>query len=433
VRDQPSTGNSTLPERRAVDATTIANRRRTDSRRLQQTVRGELDWIVMKCLEKDRNRRYESAGSLARDVERYLNDEPVQACPPSAGYRFRKFARRNKTLLATGGAIAAALVIGLGLAASQYLRATTESARAQTVSDLLREMLGSSDAARAKGVDHIVRELLDEFSAGPGSQPADQPDVAADDDSTAGQAADYEIARGYARLAYLLVTTHRQEEASDALRKANEHFAHAVTRGLAPAAHVLALNYLATTRLRLGDDAGYREACAVMLHVPADNDNIRYQQLSILSLGPHVGEDLSLHLKQAEELVTNKSIDPFDASWIGLGVLGGVLYRAGQYEQAAQRLEESIAAYPHDPLRTFRTPLDWRLVLAMTKWQQGQRDEARRLLAETKPALDEWLQSPSNFWLRRARIEVLRREAEALIGPKEADEVVENESRTAHH
>ena len=65
----------------------------------------------MKCLEKDRNRRYETASSLARDIERYLHDEPVQACPPSAGYRFRKFARRNKTLIAAGGAISAALVI----------------------------------------------------------------------------------------------------------------------------------------------------------------------------------------------------------------------------------------------------------------------------------------------------------------------------------
>ena len=59
-------------------------------------MRGELDWIVMKALEKDRNRRYETANGLAADVERYLNDEPVQACPPSARYRLKKFARRNK-------------------------------------------------------------------------------------------------------------------------------------------------------------------------------------------------------------------------------------------------------------------------------------------------------------------------------------------------
>ena len=66
-------------------------------------MRGELDWIVMKALEKDRNRRYETANGLAPDMQRYLADEPVQACPPSAWYRFRKFARRNKTGLTAAG------------------------------------------------------------------------------------------------------------------------------------------------------------------------------------------------------------------------------------------------------------------------------------------------------------------------------------------
>src|SRR5262245_43787599 len=182
---RPSTRISTL----AADlATTVAERRRTDARRLTQQVRGELDWIVMKCLEKDRNRRYETPSSLARDIERYLHDEPVQACPPSASYRFRKFARRNKTLLGAGGAIAAALCIGLGLSTWQYFRATSESARAKAVSDLLQEMLGSADASRAKGVDYKVRELLDDFAAGLGNQLEDQPAVEADIHVTIGRA-----------------------------------------------------------------------------------------------------------------------------------------------------------------------------------------------------------------------------------------------------
>ena len=75
-------------------------------------MRGELDWIVMKALEKDRNRRYETANGLAADLRRYLDDEPVQACPPSAGYRLRKFARRNRGLLATTGLVALALIVG---------------------------------------------------------------------------------------------------------------------------------------------------------------------------------------------------------------------------------------------------------------------------------------------------------------------------------
>src|SRR5678810_279063 len=79
----------------------ISANRDTEPAKLTKLVKGDLDWIVMKCLEKDRNRRYETANSFAMDVQRYLADEPVQACPPSAGYRFRKFARRNRAAVLT--------------------------------------------------------------------------------------------------------------------------------------------------------------------------------------------------------------------------------------------------------------------------------------------------------------------------------------------
>ena len=80
----------------------ISAQRQMEPARLAKLVRGELDWIVMKTLEKDRNRRYETANAFAADVQRYLNDEPVQACPPSALYHFRKFARRNRAALGHG-------------------------------------------------------------------------------------------------------------------------------------------------------------------------------------------------------------------------------------------------------------------------------------------------------------------------------------------
>jgi serine/threonine protein kinase len=91
---KPSTRISTLGQA----ATTVSTNRRSDPQRLSRLFRGELDWIVTKALEKDRNRRYETASAFAADVQRYLDDEPVQACPPSAWYRFRKFARRNRGL-----------------------------------------------------------------------------------------------------------------------------------------------------------------------------------------------------------------------------------------------------------------------------------------------------------------------------------------------
>jgi serine/threonine protein kinase/tetratricopeptide (TPR) repeat protein len=106
---RPSTRISTLGQ--AAD--TVSSNRQSDPRRLRQLIRGELDWVVMKALEKDRNRRYESPSAFAADVQRYLDDEPVEACPPSAAYRLRKFARRNKAALIPACLVALALVAGL--------------------------------------------------------------------------------------------------------------------------------------------------------------------------------------------------------------------------------------------------------------------------------------------------------------------------------
>src|SRR5262249_51095061 len=79
--------------------------------------RGELDWVVMKALEKDRNRRYETATAFAADVQRYLHDEPVQACPPSRWYRLRKFARRNKRGVAVAASLGVMLLVVVGVVA----------------------------------------------------------------------------------------------------------------------------------------------------------------------------------------------------------------------------------------------------------------------------------------------------------------------------
>jgi serine/threonine protein kinase/Flp pilus assembly protein TadD len=98
---KPSTRISTLGQ----VASTVSSNRKSDPKQLSRLMRGELDWVVMKALEKDRSRRFETASAFAADVQRYLADEPVLACPPSAWYRLRKFARRNKTALAVTGLI----------------------------------------------------------------------------------------------------------------------------------------------------------------------------------------------------------------------------------------------------------------------------------------------------------------------------------------
>ena len=103
----------------------VADVRRTDPQKLVSLMRGELDWMILKCLEKDRGRRYQAASGLARDLERYLADEPVEACPPTAGYRLGKFARKHRTALVTSSSFAMLLVAGVVVSTLQAVRATS--------------------------------------------------------------------------------------------------------------------------------------------------------------------------------------------------------------------------------------------------------------------------------------------------------------------
>jgi serine/threonine protein kinase/tetratricopeptide (TPR) repeat protein len=132
---------------------TIAANRQIEPKKLGAIVRDELDWIVMKALEKDRSRRYQSAGSFAVDVRNYLNNEPVQACPPSASYRLRKFARRHKGVLFTTFFVTAALVLGTAVAIWQAVRATRESAAKV-------EVLAQKDAALATARQAVDQMLV---------------------------------------------------------------------------------------------------------------------------------------------------------------------------------------------------------------------------------------------------------------------------------
>jgi tetratricopeptide (TPR) repeat protein len=108
---RPSARISTL---NAELLSTVSGKRHIDPRKLSASLRGELDWIVMKALEKDRNRRYETASDFAADVERFLADEPVQACPPSLWYRFKKFARRKRGIVAATAVLSLALLVAVG-------------------------------------------------------------------------------------------------------------------------------------------------------------------------------------------------------------------------------------------------------------------------------------------------------------------------------
>jgi serine/threonine protein kinase/WD40 repeat protein len=155
---RPSTRLSTLGEA----PTAVSARGRTDPRRLSQLVRGELDWIVMKALEKDRNRRYESASAFAADVERYLRDEPVQACPPSLGYRLGKVVRRHKGPVLAASLVVLALVGGIIGTTCGLIRAT--AARADAVNEATeKERALEEKQAALTAVQQSERQAKDQL------------------------------------------------------------------------------------------------------------------------------------------------------------------------------------------------------------------------------------------------------------------------------
>jgi serine/threonine protein kinase/Flp pilus assembly protein TadD len=159
---RPSTRLSTLNA--ALD--TVADKHRADLHKLPQQTSGELDWILMKALEKERTRRYDTANALTRDLQRYLNDEAVEACPPSAAYRFRKFARRNKATLTTVALLMLALLTGAGIAAWQAVRATEaeEIATQQLAETAAHRKRAEANYAKAReAVDTMVTRLGEDY------------------------------------------------------------------------------------------------------------------------------------------------------------------------------------------------------------------------------------------------------------------------------
>jgi len=182
IREQepvrPSTRFATL---KGADLTTTAKRRSTDASKLTHQLRGDLDWIVMKCLEKDRTRRYETANGVVADLQRHLNDEPVTARPPSRLYEFQKTVRRHKFGFAAAAVLVAVLGIGVLISTWQAVRATRAErlaqerlAESEAISKFLTGVFQSPDPSRdgrtitvAESLDSAVKKMDAELAHQP--------------------------------------------------------------------------------------------------------------------------------------------------------------------------------------------------------------------------------------------------------------------------
>jgi serine/threonine protein kinase/tetratricopeptide (TPR) repeat protein len=160
---KPSTRISTLGQA----ATTVTANRKSDFKKLSRMLRGEADWIVMKALDKDRNRRYETASAFAADVQRYLHDEPVQACPPSARYRLRKFLRRNQSAVIAAALVLLTLLVGIAGTTFGLVRAENRRFEAELAGkrEENQRKVAEHNAELAQNNEHEAKERETETAA----------------------------------------------------------------------------------------------------------------------------------------------------------------------------------------------------------------------------------------------------------------------------
>jgi serine/threonine protein kinase len=393
--ERPSTRLRTMLN---AELTATASHYRTEAPRLIHLLRGDLDWIVMKALEKDRTRRYETANGLATDVERYLENEPVLARPPSTLYRFQKLARRNKALFAGASIGFVALVIGLVLSLFFFVR----------------ERAALKRSVAAEQIEKQLRER-----------------------SEAGAKASRQIAH-----AGLLLMQGKYDESEEVLRDLGPHetlvpfynvFGGAQARHgqwrqaltnwdlvvrLAPPDH-MGYVYLAPLRLQLNDVAGYEDLRAQILRQfgATSDTRIAERMVSASLLLPASPSQLPVLARMAEVALnteTNNSIYGFNLFAKGLAE-----YRQGHYATAADLLQKIM---PLDIGSQGRT--EARVVLAMAQSQLGQTKESRASLAEALDTVNRRLPTAGrldeqwNVWLA---IQILMREAQTLIGTNQPE------------
>jgi serine/threonine protein kinase len=147
---EPQRPSIRLDKQKADEQTTVAKRHGTDAPKLIRMVRGDLDWVVMKCLEKDRSRRYDTAAQLTAEIQRFLANEPVMARPPSNLYRFQKLVRRNRLAFAAGSAVLVSLIIALCITSWFVIKEKEER-------DLAEKASRNSDKARKIAEDALAQ------------------------------------------------------------------------------------------------------------------------------------------------------------------------------------------------------------------------------------------------------------------------------------
>jgi serine/threonine protein kinase/Flp pilus assembly protein TadD len=346
---------------------------RTEPARLSQLLRGELDWIVMKCLEKDRTRRYETANGLARDIQHYLFDEPVEACPPSALYRLRKMARKHRVLLTTAASFVSLLLIALLVSAWLAIWATDAQRTAQAA--LANERIARQEAVAAKekaesfsqrliAATQVLNEGIDFYNRCNWASAHDRFMKAAEIQP--------DLRTIYVHRGQLYTTLGLWDRAAQDYDQRLR---------LYPRATPTTWFEHALLKRSLGDDAGYRQACQGFLqaHGGSSGNSRQYHLVRSCVLSPQPVGDAAELVRRAEQVIAG-----WYASWT-LQTAGVAHLRAGNFEQAAARLREGIELGAEAPEHALGYA-----PLAMALHRQGKADEAKQALARAERAFDGW-------------------------------------------
>jgi serine/threonine protein kinase len=337
---RPSTRLSTLS---ASERTTAANRRGLDAPRLANILRGDLDWIALKCLEKDRARRYETANALLMDIQRHLNNEPVTARPRSRLYEFRKTVRRHQVGFAAATAVMAALFLGLGVATWSLAkerqarrRADTEAAKSSQTARVLEDMLGGIDPKMAQERDtSLLQEMLSQTATRVSRDLTNQPLVEAHLESTIANIyaalGDFQKAEQMARSALAL---RRSDPASQPAELAESLFD-------------LAHHLWSQGKLTEAEQFA-REGLALATHSPAKKDALVARSLAQLGVivqdQGKLGEAEGL-FRQSLEVRKKLLGDEHPTVAQTLNTLSGVLTLEGKMAEAEKAGREAVKAF----------------------------------------------------------------------------------------
>jgi serine/threonine protein kinase/Flp pilus assembly protein TadD len=386
---------------------------RTEPTQLSQLLRGELDWIVMKCLEKDRSRRYETANGLARDVQRYLTDEPVEACPPSTLYRLRKAARKHRVLLSMAASFLSLLLIASIVSAWLAVWATDAERTAQEALASQRVAHQEALAAREKAESFSKRLVAATQAVNEGIDSHNRYNWAAAHERFA-KAVEIqpELRTIYVHRAKLYTTLALWERAAGDYDRCFL---------LAPRAAAPMWFEHALLKRAVGDEEGYRRACHGFVDQFGGSaaGNHRYYLIRACVLSPQPPADPADLVRRAEEVISGWYV-PWTVHTAGMAHL-----RARNFEKAAARLREALELDTREEERVLHYA-----PLAMALHRQGRSDEARQTLAKAEQSVEQGIKAafegplgtiPVRWWDHLEGY-LFYREAKALITGESAED-----------